>query len=155
MSNPIDCFFVYGTLKKGQLRGGLWPRSPLSIRPAILQAELYDLGPYPAAVEGSGWILGELWQFREEDMPITIEVLDRIEGYEALGENNEYFRVAAQSLSGTDKNLEFFAAYTYFKERDQRLKTARLIAPYMEYMGKSVAAWPDSLARVPRSFAEE
>ena len=39
--------FVYGTLKKNQLRGSLWPRPPIALGPAITLGELWDLGSYP------------------------------------------------------------------------------------------------------------
>ena len=73
--------FVYGTLMRGQCRERSWPRRPLSIEPAWTLGRLYDLGHYPALVEGTDRIAGELWNFAAEDIGETLRVLDRIECY--------------------------------------------------------------------------
>lgn len=52
MEEP-NAFFVYGTLKQKQLRGGMWPRKPASIAPGVVRARLFDMGPYPAALRDS------------------------------------------------------------------------------------------------------
>jgi len=71
-------FFVYGTLKQNQLRGSMWPRKPLSVVPGIVRARLFDIGPYPAALQGEAWLLGEIWQFQQVDLSETKKVLDQI-----------------------------------------------------------------------------
>ena len=81
---PIVQVFVYGTLKRGQLRQHSWPRKPRQIEPAWTFGRLYDLGPYPALVEGTDRVLGELWQFAPEDLLETLRVLDDIEGFHGL-----------------------------------------------------------------------
>jgi len=57
----LTLLFVYGTLKRGQpnhgrLQGARW------LGEATLQgAALYDLGPFPMAIAGEGWVGGELY----------------------------------------------------------------------------------------------
>ncbi|MEQ1825935.1 MAG: gamma-glutamylcyclotransferase family protein, partial [Pirellula sp.] len=154
----ISAFFVYGTLKRGQLRGKLWPREPLCVTPGLIQADLFDLGPYPAAAHGSQWLLGELWQFKATDMPATIANLDRIEGCSALGKENEYVRevVRVQMVSAEcDIGMAEMEAYVYFISNPIRLEKARQISPFFQYMQRLVSAWPDPKSRVPKNFEQE
>jgi len=68
--------FVYGTLKRGQpnhgqLQGARW------LGEATLQgAALYDLGPFPMAIAGEGWVGGELYAVAWAALP----QLDSFEG---------------------------------------------------------------------------
>ena len=68
--------FVYGTLKRGQpnhgrLQGARW------LGEATLQgAALYDLGPFPMAIAGEGWVVGELYAVAWAALP----QLDAFEG---------------------------------------------------------------------------
>jgi gamma-glutamylcyclotransferase (GGCT)/AIG2-like uncharacterized protein YtfP len=155
MSAEICAFFVYGTLKKDRLRGGMWPRPPSSIVQAIVQADLFDLGPYPGAVRGENWLLGELWQFDPIDIPVTVEVLDRIEGYEPLRKSNEYVRVVINALVDSGAEQLGIPAYTYLVANSTSLKHARPIRPYLDFQDRQVAAWPDALCRIHASLAEE
>lgn len=153
-TDPL-AFFVYGTLKKSQLRGGLWPREPSQIRSAIIQADLFDLGPYPAAVHGSGWILGEIWHFEPRNMEATLQALDQIEGYDAHDPHNEYVReiVVAEWVNGDE--VTTCNAFAYLNAQAKRLEMARPIMPFLKVFGRTAAAWPDSSARVPASFSDE
>ncbi|HID22528.1 MAG TPA: gamma-glutamylcyclotransferase, partial [Planctomycetaceae bacterium] len=81
MSEPVHALFVYGTLMRGGSRQRLWPRRPQRIERAQVRGVLYDLGPYPAMVEGDGQVGGELWEFAAADMAATLDRLDHIEGY--------------------------------------------------------------------------
>lgn len=154
--HEISSFFVYGTLKKSQLRGGLWPRRPLEIFPSVIQADLYDLGPYPAAVPGTGWILGEVWQFESADVEPTLSVLDRIEGFDDSRDDNEYVRKTVNaSFMGSTGNVMDVMAFAYFAGASGSIQAARRISPFTSFLGRRVAAWPDAMSRVPSSFAEE
>lgn len=156
MHNDVSAFFVYGTLKRSFLRGGLWPRKPLRIVAGSIQSDLYDLGPYPAAAPGKHWLLGEIWEFNPDDIEQTIQELDLIEEYRVGAENNEYVRqVVAVEFPGSDSSPSTLLAYAYFAAQPKRLEVARQIKPFLQFMGRHVAAWPDSLARVPVSFSEE
>ncbi len=148
----IVSIFVYGTLKQGCLRSGVWPRTPVSIRPALIRASLYDVGPYPAIGEGDDWVLGEVWTLLESDLPITLEVLDEVEGYAALGSDNEYLRVIVEAEFADGSKAIVF---TYRFADLTRLTTLRRIEAHQEFAGKKCASWPDANARVPRTLAEE
>jgi gamma-glutamylcyclotransferase (GGCT)/AIG2-like uncharacterized protein YtfP len=152
----IQAFFVYGTLQRTQLRGGLWPRQPIAVQPAIVRAELYDLGPYPAIQRGHDWVLGELWEFAIEDMPETSRVLDQIEGFDALGHENEYVRDELDAMFfDPTSNPITIPAWAYFCANPSRLKRARRMEPTFQWNGYNVAHWPDDQCRVPKSFDEE
>jgi gamma-glutamylcyclotransferase (GGCT)/AIG2-like uncharacterized protein YtfP len=150
----VECntVFVYGTLKQHQLRGKMWPHSPITIRPAVLQAALYDLGPYPAIGPGEDWVLGEAWTLHNEHLQETIDVLDQIEGYQALGKNNEYTRILVEIVFD-DGSLG--RAHTYQFAGTDRLDQFRRIEPARPFCGRLSAAWPDPKSRVPQSIAEE
>ncbi len=155
-TQDINAFFVYGTLKRSFLRGGLWPRKPLRIVAASIQSDLFDLGPYPAATPGKHWLLGEIWEFNSEDMPQTIRELDLIEGYYKDRDDNEYVReIVTAEFLGPASNTTLVQAYAYFLAQPKRLELARPIRPFLQFMGRAVAAWPDSIARVPARFSEE
>ena len=155
-TNDIAAFFVYGTLKKSYLRGGLWPRKPLRIVAGAIQSDLYDLGPYPAAAPGKHWLLGEIWEFNHTDMDTTIAKLDLIEGYNPSRENNEYIReIVIAEILGPESKPQKMRAYAYFAAQPKRLEVARKIKPFLQFLGRPVAAWPDSCSRVPSSFSEE
>ncbi len=155
-TNDVAAFFVYGTLKKSYLRGELWPRKPLRIVAGAIQSDLYDLGPYPAAAPGSHWLLGEIWEFNHADMDTTIAELDLIEGYNPLRENNEYTRqIVIAEIVGPESQPQTLRAYAYFAAQPKQLEVARKIKPFLVFLGRPVAAWPDASSRVPSSFSEE
>ncbi len=81
MTTSIHAVFVYGTLKRGELRGRCWPCKPLAIDWAIVEGELRDLGEYPGLIDGGDSILGELWIFDPEHIAPTLAALDEIECY--------------------------------------------------------------------------
>jgi gamma-glutamylcyclotransferase (GGCT)/AIG2-like uncharacterized protein YtfP len=107
----ISAVFVYGTLKRGQCRQWCWPRRPLAIERAWTPGRLVDLGPYPALVEGSDRVLGELWQFAPEDMPATLRALDDVEGFRG-GAGDLYVRVRVECTTESGKVVRAYA-YRY------------------------------------------
>jgi gamma-glutamylcyclotransferase (GGCT)/AIG2-like uncharacterized protein YtfP len=144
--DSIQAVFVYGTLKRDQIRGGMWPRKPTSIRVAITKGHLFDLGPYPALLEGDDWIAGELWEFYANDMPSVLEALDDIEGYRPGATNNLYERKVVEAVCCDDEGDEDHAdAYTYFYAGGQRFSSQRRIVPGVVVFSKPCCAWPDSL----------
>lgn len=91
----IHHIFVYGTLKTGQLREACWPSPPLSVHPAIVRGELFDLGAYPALMPGGDLVEGEAWQLAESDLSETLRVLDQIEDFSDSAQDL-YKRVAIE-----------------------------------------------------------
>ena len=153
MSSSSPCaMFVYGTLKRGYLRESIWPKIPGSVVPAVIQADLYDLGPYPAISKGEGWVIGELWHFDPSEMILTLAVLDEAEGYNQPGSPDYYIRniVTATTLDGKCEK-----AFAYFLNHQRDQNSIRRIEPSIQFDGKCCAQWPDSLCRVPRCLIEE
>ena len=127
------CIFVYGTLKCGQVREKCWPRKPQSVEPATVRGILYDLKKYPALVEGSDLVVGELWRFAAEDVPVTLTTLDEVEGYAGLADD-EYRRVkmVCQTANGEIR------AWTYLYARADQLTEERRVRPD----AGGVCRWP-------------
>jgi gamma-glutamylcyclotransferase (GGCT)/AIG2-like uncharacterized protein YtfP len=141
MSHDASAFFVYGTLMQGEVRCRLWPRGSLRIEPATTLGRLYDLGPYPALVEGTDTVLGELWHFEPDDMPETLEVLDRIECYGQEGVDLYVRRVVeCRTLDGNSST-----AYVYFLADAARTEQARLIRPN----DRGLCSWRERPRRQP------
>jgi gamma-glutamylcyclotransferase (GGCT)/AIG2-like uncharacterized protein YtfP len=113
-------FFVYGTLKRGECRQHMWPRSPLVVEEAWVRGDLYDTGSYPALLLGSDKVLGELWSFLPPDFDAIVKVLDEIEEYRPGDPYNLYNReiVDCETLGGRRTS-----AYTYIYARQHDLPT--------------------------------
>lgn len=129
-SSMITDFFVYGTLKRGECRESMWPRKPLRIREAFIQARLYDLGAYPAIrvdeVDGDvvdhdkafggdwDWVSGEVWSFDRIDVPATLIALDEIEVTNQRGYRNLYDQVLVRAYDRPGSRTSRLAlAYQY------------------------------------------
>lgn len=68
--------FVYGTLRQGESNHYLLESSHcLGSYQTTPDYSLYDLGPYPAVIEGHHAIVGEVYQIDEE----TLARVDRLE----------------------------------------------------------------------------
>ncbi len=136
-SQPNDLpvgVFVYGTLKRGQVRESAWPRRPLQICAAVTLGVLVDLGRYPALLPGDGLVAGELWCFNPSDLAATLEVLDAIEGHSGSPDDLYVRReVECRTADGTSHR-----AYAYFYNRPRRLAAARPISPGPD----GAARWP-------------
>jgi gamma-glutamylcyclotransferase (GGCT)/AIG2-like uncharacterized protein YtfP len=133
MSSAPTAIFVYGTLKRGQERERCWPRRPIAVELATVCGAIFDLGPYPALVEGDDTVAGELWQFAPDDMPATLAALDQVE--EFAGKPDDLYRrviVHCQKAEGAA------SAWTYLLARKSLLRSARRIAPD----ANGVCVWP-------------
>lgn len=89
----IRNIFVYGTLLKGESNHDRFCGDALTIEPAVTTGRLYHL-PYgfPAMFDApDGQVFGELMTF--PDIEITLERLDRLEGYRPGDNNNHYTRI--------------------------------------------------------------
>lgn len=150
--STIHSIFVYGTLKQLQLRAPMWPCKPISIQPAMIRATLYDTGPYPAILQGTDCILGELWTLAIDDMPKTLEILDEVEGFDVNRRDNLYVRIETEATLGDGTKVHVYA-YRYALQ--EAGATLRRIRPLIHFAGHVCAAWPDPFSRVPKSLAEE
>lgn len=134
----ICAVFAYGTLKRGQCRERCWPHPPLGIQTGYVFGRLHDLGAYPALVEGTDRIAGELWHLAPEHLAETLRVLDEVEG--ATEERDPWFirRVATCYMFGGGEAQ----AWIYYFARPERIADC-----------PTVAADADGLCRWPRAHA--
>ena len=121
----ISSIFVYGTLKRGECRAKCWPHSPTEVVPASTFGTLFDLGRYPALLEGDDRVLGELWSFAADDIPDTLRVLDKIECY-GQQEVDLYVRRVITCSTSSDKLVN---AYCYFLADETAVTSSQRIAP--------------------------
>jgi gamma-glutamylcyclotransferase (GGCT)/AIG2-like uncharacterized protein YtfP len=152
-------FFVYGTLKRGHLRSGMWPSPPGSIDLGLVRGTLLDLGAYPGLTAGEEWILGELWTLPWDAMPETLAVLDGVEGYDPVTDHGLYVRreisVWTLAVSGESPSETRTQAFTYLIADPGRMAAARRISPAVRVGSFLAAQWPDSLSRVPKRLEDE
>jgi gamma-glutamylcyclotransferase (GGCT)/AIG2-like uncharacterized protein YtfP len=142
--NSPSAIFVYGTLKRGQCREKCWPLPPQEVLTAWTFGQLFDLGPYPALLPGKDPIMGQLWTYREPDIPQVLTVLDSIECTNQPGQANEYDRVVIWSNRLDSKQAVIAYAYLY-SDRQYLLENARLIAPTLELDGLRYVTWPEAI----------
>jgi gamma-glutamylcyclotransferase (GGCT)/AIG2-like uncharacterized protein YtfP len=90
MNDAPVAIFVYGTLMRGYSRHHLMSNGRFE-REASAQGRLISLGEYPALIDGSGVVRGELYTF--DDLPVALDVLDDVEDFDpANPERGEYVR---------------------------------------------------------------
>lgn len=103
--------FVYGTLLQGKMRHPV-VESERYLGPAMVRGELIDLGHYPALIEGSGTVVGEVYEVRST----TLEQLDRIEGYDpGHPAASLYHREMIEARYFADGRREQVLAYRYHR----------------------------------------
>jgi len=109
---------VYGTLKRGELNHALLAPYVRSIDTGWADGELFDVGLFPAMVEGSGQVRGEIARLDARDVAPVLNVLDQLEGcYPEDPEGSMYLRrlIEVRTDSGRSE-----MAYAYFYNRDHR-----------------------------------
>jgi len=103
--------FVYGTLLKGLQREPALMKSKY-LGPAMIQAELFDTGYFPGVKEGANTIVGELYKTDAE----TIDVLDRIEGYDEKNMRDSLF-IRKLVKARLFANGRYVTSFCYFFNR--------------------------------------
>ena len=107
-----DAFFVYGTLKRGHPNHGVLAPYVRSITPAWMRGALYSTGDFPALVDGTDVVRGELICLSPDDISRVLPIIDRLEGYFANApEHSLYLRRVAEVTTHTGTRQP---AYTYF-----------------------------------------
>jgi gamma-glutamylcyclotransferase (GGCT)/AIG2-like uncharacterized protein YtfP len=146
----ISSVFVYGTLKRGQCRGAMWPVQPLSVSVVYTHGTLFDRQDYPAMISGTDCVAGERWDFHPEQIQRVLEVLDSIEGANQSGIPDLYRRVVVMTWELSD-NAEHCSdtgaskiAYTYHYSREPSHDGfTRLLAEHAGKDGvRQCVCWP-------------
>ncbi len=103
-----DHLFVYGTLRRhSPHRMAAWLASRAAwIAEASMPGTLYDCGPYPVSVAGSGLVLGDLYRLR--DPQPTLARLDDYEGCAAAGDDL-YRRLTVTVRRDAKREMKTFA----------------------------------------------
>jgi gamma-glutamylaminecyclotransferase len=86
----MNFVFVYGTLKKGHYNHrciSMDPTAKLVFDDAVVQADMYNLGAFPAITQGKGHVQGEVWLVSD----LTLDRLDHLEGHPDFYKRKEIF----------------------------------------------------------------
>lgn len=109
-----DLVFFYGTLMSGFKRQGR-ARIDLALEPVghgSIQAVLFDIGIYPAAIPATGSrVRGEVHRMLEPDR--VLHALDEIEGYRPASPDASLYRRAQLPVTLDDERLEQAWVYLY------------------------------------------
>lgn len=88
----------------------MWPHAPVRVQSATTLGRLFDLGSYPALVQGNDRIGGELWHVQPDHLPKTLDVLDEIECY-GIDDVDLYVRRIVECVT-SDGRVQ--SAHAYF-----------------------------------------
>lgn len=109
----LDRVFFYGTLRSGfsrRPRTGIDPKLTFIGR-GVIEAALYDLGLYPAAIpDPDARVRGEVYQMTDVDA--VLAVLDEIEGYRSTEPERSLYVRAVVPVTLDDGRVE--EAWVYF-----------------------------------------
>ncbi|HVC19123.1 MAG TPA: gamma-glutamylcyclotransferase family protein [Vicinamibacterales bacterium] len=128
-----DLVFFYGTLMRGFARPGRTRLEPSlrTIGRGWIQAALFDVGIYPAAIPASdGRVWGEV--YRMDDPAPVLEELDTIEGYRPGDPDTSLYTRVETPVTLDDNRNE--SAWVYFYNaplgRAPRIESG----DYLEYL---------------------
>lgn len=111
-------FFVYGTLKAGECRDGVFERvlghNDFKRTTAKTFGKLYNLGEFPGMTVGTDRIYGEVVSLSEKDYYKMLPVLDMIEGFD---ENNPNSLYARQEVEVTTPEGDVQATTYFFNDK--------------------------------------
>ena len=144
-SQKLHYVFVYGTLKTRQVRECNWPVRPQTITLAWTLGRLYDTGPYPALLPGNDAVAGQVWGIQEVDMPLTLQVLDEIEGTNQPGMRNDYDR---EKITVHLQDGGCLEAERYVFARRELVRNFTYLEPELEFAGRQLSIWPKGSAWV-------
>ncbi|MGF1487705.1 MAG: gamma-glutamylcyclotransferase [Prochloraceae cyanobacterium] len=106
-------FFVYGTLKPGEINYNIYCKDlVIEEKLALAKGILYDLPlGYPAIIEGEGWVKGYLLTFKDKSISNTLDALEDYQpGRSPL--ENEYYRKLITVYN--PKQIQIGLAWGYF-----------------------------------------
>lgn len=109
--DEVRSIFVYGTLKRGQINDHLLASYALTIREATIDGLLYDVGEFPALIDGHGKVHGEVVAVEPALLSHVLAVLDRLEDFvQNEPESSMYLRRVVHAETASQS----VNAYAYF-----------------------------------------
>ena len=107
--------FVYGTLKQGRpLDRPEFASLRTNVRPASIVGSIYSLGAYPTIqLDGQGIVQGEVHSFSEQDFGCVLDLMDRIEGYDASNPSAGLYTRHVVDATLLDHKGETIRAWVY------------------------------------------
>ena len=85
----LEHVFVYGTLLEGECREQSMKEISVSVEKTKIHGKMYDIGSFPAILNGSQKIVGELHRIKDSQ---SLNTLDRIEGFFGFDDSSLYHR---------------------------------------------------------------
>ncbi len=73
----MDLLFAYGTLMRGFALHGLVEGRAEYVGPGRIEAQLFDLGLFPAAVPAHGTVVGEVYRIAEAGLWAVLDSAER------------------------------------------------------------------------------
>jgi gamma-glutamylcyclotransferase (GGCT)/AIG2-like uncharacterized protein YtfP len=126
--------FVYGTLRQGQANHWLIEKYVKSVKKATVRGWMYDLGAYPAVIEGEGLISGELIEFHNSTE--AFKKMDLLEGFYHTGSsNNHYERIITTCC--TEDGEEECQIYVYPNRKKEWLQKRASLVISGDWLDKS------------------
>jgi gamma-glutamylcyclotransferase (GGCT)/AIG2-like uncharacterized protein YtfP len=116
MAEPVRAFFLYGTLKRGQVNHPLIAPYVRAIEPATTRGLLFDHGPFPALTEGEGIVRGELATLAPEALAAALPAIDHLEDYRPDDPAGSMYLRRVVPVVRADGSTA--RAYAYFYNRD-------------------------------------
>lgn len=111
--------FVYGTLRNGESNYNLIRDYVQTTKPAWVRGWLFDLGLYPAMIEGKGWVKGELIQLKDREQ--ALKILDELEDYYGPGNPANLYERIQLEVWTDEGQKENAIAYVFSEKRKQQL----------------------------------
>lgn len=105
--------FVYGTLKRGEINHVLLAPYVRSVETATIRGALYDVGEFPALVEGTGRVLGQIVRVDEAGLAHLLPVLDSLEGYRPGDEAHSMYLRRVADVTTASGAIEPAVVYFY------------------------------------------
>ena len=123
MTDTINKFFVYGTLKEGRpLDRKMFAELRTDVQEGTIKGDIYSLGPYPTIkLSGKGMVIGEVHTFPQKHLKDVLRTMDMIEGYDSKYPDEGLYN--RHKVKVTLKNGKQITAWAY--EYNGSVKSAK------------------------------
>jgi gamma-glutamylcyclotransferase (GGCT)/AIG2-like uncharacterized protein YtfP len=115
--------FVYGTLKPGEINYQIYCHQvAIASQIAYARGQLFDLPlGYPAMTVGNNWIEGYVLTFAQEDILVSLDILEEYDEKRSPQEN-EYYRSRILVYAPSKQPLKEAWSYLMTPEKVKQLK---------------------------------